>query len=181
MTPRMRLRAATRVEHASVDELFSHFDAASPGGYRALLAAQAGAFLPMEDALDAAGVGQLLADWNLRRRGDRLSADLVDLGVPRPAPVSPPPFTNESQMLGGLYVLEGSRLGGSVLSSQTSAGAPVRFLTAKAGQGAWRRLLALLDERLASPFALEAAVEAARASFCCFERSARCVMEPVRA
>ena len=177
----MRLRAATRVEHASVDQLFSDFDAASPGGYRALLAAQAGAFLPIEDALDAAGAGRLLSDWDSRRRGGALSADLIDLGVPRPEPVSAPHFTGDPEMLGGLYVLEGSRLGGSLLSSRTSAGAPVRFLTAQPGKGAWRRLLDLLDDRLAHPLALDAAVEAARASFQCFERSARFVMEPVRA
>lgn len=177
----MRLRAATRVEHASVDELFSHFDAASLGGYRALLAAQAGAFLPIEEALDTAGAARLLADWKLRRRGGQLAADLIDLGVPCPAPISPPSFASDPEMLGGLYVLEGSRLGGSLLSSRTSPGAPVRFLTAQAGKGAWRRLLALLDDRLAQPLALDAAVEAARATFHCFERSARFVMEPVRA
>ena len=181
MTPRTRLRAATRLEHASVDQLYSRFDASCPRGYGALLVAQAGAFLPIEDALDAAGAGRLLEDWPDRRRADQLSADLAELGVPRPAPLPPPPFASDFALLGGLYVLEGSRLGGSILSSRAPAGAPSRFLRAEAAAGAWRSLLALLDDQLGHRFALDSAIAAARATFRCFERSARFVLEPVLA
>ena len=181
MTPRTRLRAETRIEHASVDKLYSRFDLSSPEGYRALLAAQAAAFLPIEDALDAAGAGRLLEDWPRRRRADQLSADLAELGVPCPAPLVPPHFATDFELLGGLYVLEGSRLGGSILSSRVPPGAPSRFLRAEGGAGAWRSLLALLDVCLDRPLALDAAVAAARATFRCFERSARFVMEPVLA
>lgn len=179
VTPRAHLRAATRPDHEAVDRIFSQFDLARMDGYRSLLVAQASAHLAMEDALGRAGAARLLDDWPGRRRADLLRADLADLGAPTAPPVVPPGFAGESEIFGGLYVLEGSRLGGALLSSRVPPGAPARFLTAPQATGAWRKLVGLLDLRLACPSALEAAVRSARACFECFALAGRQELETV--
>ena len=105
------------------------------------------------------------------RRAGLLEADLADLGVARPEPVEAPRFDTPAALLGGLYVLEGSRLGGAVLRRRLPPGAVSRFLGAAAPDGAWTRLLALLEDKLDRGDELAAAVEVARAVFRCFERA----------
>ena len=141
--------------------------------------AQASAHLGVESALDEAGAAAVLPDWPERRRADLVRADLAELGAELPRPAAAPEFRNEAQLLGGIYVLEGSRLGGSVLSSRIAAGAPARFLRADAKPGAWRNLLILLADRLKGDPDLEMAAAAARACFACFEQAALLELEPV--
>ena len=129
MTPRSPLRDLTRAEHEAVDRLHTRFDLSQAAGYRAFLSAQASAFLAIEAALYSAGAADLVEDWPERRRSELLKADLAELGINPPRGQAPPlPF--EADLLGGIYVLEGSRLGGAVLSSRHPAGAPSRFLAA---------------------------------------------------
>lgn len=177
MIARSRLREATRAEHAAVDALFSRFDLSQAAGYRSFLRATASAHLGIEAALDAAGAARLVADWPERRRGDLLRADLADLGIKAGEGIAPPAFSSEAEVLGGIYVVEGSRLGGALLSSRIAPGTPARFLTAPARPGAWRNLLVLLDRHLDDPAQLELAVSAARACFRRFERAAISEME----
>lgn len=179
MTPRSQLREQTRPEHEAVDRLFSRFDLAQTAGYRSFLCALARAHLGIEEGLDAAGAASLVADWPERRRADLLRADLADLGIEAPRSAGTPSLATEAEMLGAIYVIEGSRLGGAVLSSRLAGEAPARFLAARARPGAWRQLLALLDARLDDPASLGSAVAAARACFRCFERSAVTQMEPL--
>lgn len=170
MTPRLWIRETTRNEHARVDRLFSRFDLAETAGYRSLLAAHATAHLAIEAALDAAGASAIVDDWDKRRRADLLRADLLDLGVSAAlAPDPAPRFRSDAEVLGGVYVIEGSRLGGTILAGRLPAGAPRRFLTAPGAVGAWRKLQALLDDRLQDKPMLGAAVEAARSCFRAFE------------
>jgi heme oxygenase len=169
---RSRLRAATRREHATVDRLFSRFDLSRRDGYRAFLTATAAAHLGIEEALEAAGVGKVVGDWPQRRRAALLNADLEALGGTAPPPVPPPQLASEAEILGTLYVLEGSRLGGSLLSKRIGERAPARFLSAPARSGAWRELLRLLDESLDSGAKLDEAVAAARACFRCYALAA---------
>jgi heme oxygenase len=166
---RSRLRDATRREHGAVDAAFSRFDLSRAGEYAAFLSRQAAAHLPTERALDQAGAGTILPDWAARRRAGLLEADLAELGVARPAPIAPPVFDTEAALLGGLYVLEGSRLGAAVLRRRLAAETPARFLAAASPQGAWPGLLTLLEERLSREGELDEAVGAARAVFRCFE------------
>ncbi len=168
MSARTALRTATRAEHDRVDAEFSAHDLNSRDGYARFLRAQAAAHLPVERAIEAAGATDLLPDWAARRRADALLADLAELGV---APAAEENFTigrGEASLLGAIYVLEGSRLGGAVLRRQISAGLPARFLSPGA-PGAWRSLTDRLDERLRSPAAIDEAIASARAVFACFE------------
>ena len=173
MSARAALRAATMDDHERVDRLFSRFDLSATESYGRFLTAQAAAHLPIEAALEAAGAGQLVADWEQRKRSHLLQADLAELGIGIPAPVEPPPLPGAQAVLGALYVLEGSRLGGAVLKRGLPAAAPERFLGAEQAPGAWRKLLAKLEESLYEPALVEAASQTAREVFRRFEDAGR--------
>ncbi|HEY6917186.1 MAG TPA: biliverdin-producing heme oxygenase [Allosphingosinicella sp.] len=188
MSPRQELRAATADEHERVDRLFSMFDLGTDEGYRAFLSAQAWAYLPVEKALDTAGAARLIDDWRERRRAHLLLADLEELGAGRMESSAQshrgvPVFSaregceRDAAILGALYVLEGSRLGGAVLKRRLPPGMPVRFLGTPQSPGAWRKLLEILDECLYEPERLAVAVGTARDVFMRFESGGRRVLE----
>lgn len=178
MKARAALRAATAREHARVDAAFSRFHLASETGYRDFLLAQAGALLTVEQALDRGGAAEILTDWPERRRGDLLRADLAQLNVTVPEPFSAPDFLSiKAPLLGAIYVLEGSRLGGAVLKKAVPSHYPRRFLEARQAAGSWRKLLQTLDDFLTRPGDLDAAVSAAKEVFARFERAANAHLE----
>lgn len=178
MKARAALRRATADAHRRVDALFSRFELASEAGYRDFLLAQAHGFLPVEGGLDASGADRVLADWPDRRRGALLRADLAELNVTLPEPFTAPDFiSGKASMLGAIYVLEGSRLGGAVLNKSVPGHFPRRFLEARQAAGSWRKLLQTLDEFLIRPVDLDAAVLAAKEVFARFERGAIAQLE----
>ena len=65
---RERLRAATAPCHAAVDEAYSGYALDTVEGYRGFLLAHARALVPLEEALERAGIETLLPDWPVRRR-----------------------------------------------------------------------------------------------------------------
>ena len=177
MSARAALRAATVDDHTRVDQLFSQLDLASDDDYLLFLKAQAAAHLPIEAALDAAGVAALLPDWPQRRRGELLAADLAELGAELPELIASPRIKGDASMWGALYVLEGSRLGGALLKRGLSDHAPCRFLAAPQQAGAWRKLLAKLEECLYEPVRVGEACDTARQVFRRFELSGRRYLE----
>ena len=181
MTARAKLRAATAADHERVDRLFCAFDLSQTDHYRRFLAAQAAAFLPLEAALDAAGAGAILSDWEARRRGDLLRADLHDLGTPEPPPLEPPALPDAPAILGAVYVLEGSRLGGALLKRALPTSAPRRFLDANQAPGSWRKFLEKLDKYLYRSQLLEAAAGTASEVFYRFEAGGLRYLETERA
>jgi heme oxygenase len=176
-SPRFALRAATAAAHARVDSLYSRLDLSRPGDYGRFLASHAAAFIPIEEALAAAGADALIPSWSRRRRSKALLDDLTALGVTAPTSKPAPPFDDSAAVLGGLYVLEGSRLGGAVLVRGVAAGLPTAFLAPET-TSSWRAVTTLLDARLATPFALAKATSAANAVFSVFEHCARATLEP---
>ena len=123
---RQRLRRATRVAHARLDALIT--DAGfleNRQQYGRYLEATWTARKPAELSLDASGVTALYAAWPERSVCDALSQDIDDIAPSRPienprwdrprAPLSP------GQMLGILYVLEGSALGAQLLERRVAA------------------------------------------------------------
>ena len=169
MSARAALRAGTAAEHERVDRLFSGLNFGRADDYRRFLLAQAAAYLPIEAALDAAGAEALLDDWSSRRRAPLLFADLGEMGLAAPAPSAAPSFVNPAQMLGAIYVLEGSRLGGALLKRGIGEGLPRRFLDAPQKPGSWRKLLDNMERFLYRSDQLEAAVGAAKSVFQGFE------------
>lgn len=167
---REALRSATADLHARVDDVFSAADLADPAGYRRFLLAQASAHISIETDLDRDGAQDVLDDWPARRRAHLIESDLAGLGVDPPAAVAPIDFANEAALLGGIYVLEGSRLGGALLGRSVPPSLPSSFL--KAGDpAAWRRLLATLEEQLRDEADVDDAIVSARRVFMQFERS----------
>ena len=170
---RAALRARTRALHDDVDRRFGGFDLACPDNYARFLRAHAAAFLPVEAALETAGIVDLLPDWPARRRGERLRADLIAMDVPLPpALASPPRLGSEAALLGAAYVLEGSRLGGALLARQVAPGLPRDYLAAPQPPGGWRMLLEKLEATLYDEDRIAAATIAASAVFASFAAAA---------
>lgn len=174
-SPRFALKAATAEAHERLDALFSRFDLGSRAAYGDFLLAQAGAFASVEAALHRAGAAALIPDWADRRRATALETDLAAMNLAPPAALTSPVFEGEAAILGGVYVLEGSRLGGAMLVRTVADGLPKTFLS-PGNPAAWRAFVAGLDERLSSPAALTAAVASATAVFEVFAASARNVL-----
>ncbi|MEO5598991.1 MAG: biliverdin-producing heme oxygenase [Novosphingobium sp.] len=166
------LRAATSAAHDQVDALLSDYDLGDPANYGRFLGIQAAVFLPIEQALDAAGAAAVIPDWPDRRRGALLCEDIAALGIELPAPIEAPKFTTSDGILGGVYVLEGSRLGGSMLARSVGAGLPQRFLSGSPLRGGWKSLLSLLEHNLQSVVQREQAANSAIQTFGCFFRAA---------
>jgi heme oxygenase len=117
---RGHLREATRPAHARLDAAFGALDLTSRVGYRAFLEATAAALIPLEQTLESSGIVEAFSEWPCRVRRHALRADLAALGgTARPLPL-PAPFEPD-EMLGVLYVLEGSRLGARVLIETVAA------------------------------------------------------------
>ncbi len=171
LTVRTRLRAATADAHERVDRAFSRFDWTRREDYARFLQAQARALLPLERALDAGAGPSLAIGWAERKRGTALLADLAALGTTAPNGDNLAPIAARAAALGTIYVLEGSRLGGSLIKRSVPTEFPAAFL-APGPEGGWRALLAVLEARLADEGALAEATGAARDAFARFERSA---------
>ena len=186
MTARQTLRAATAADHERVDALFSAFDLQTREGYRAFLTAQAEPLLSTEAELEGVGIAALVPDWPERRRGLFLIEDLAELcSCESRSPAAPNGSSGlllsqehtDAALLGALYVLEGSRLGGKLLARSVPAHLPKRFLAPPQKPGAWAKLLEMLDQFLYEPARIDAAVGAARDVFLRFEHGAKRVLE----
>lgn len=171
MTAHAALRAATRAAHDQVDAAYAQWDLKDRDDYAAFLRAHATAFVPVEAALGAAGIDAHVADWRERQRTSLLLADLADLGIALPAP-DPFDFANPAEMLGGAYVLEGSRLGGAMLRKSVAPDLPTRFLSPSSRTGHWRDFLAMLEHSLISDVQRNQAVVGAHKVFDQFLRAA---------
>lgn len=165
------LRTATAEAHARVDLAFGAFELGDSAGYAAFLRAQAMSFLPVEAALDRAGAADLLPDWPERRRAELLRRDLVTMGLAAPGSDTRVAFGSAAAILGAIYVLEGSRLGGRMLARAVPPEFPQLFLAAGSST-LWRRLISVLDKQLVSPDDQADAIAAARQVFALFERGA---------
>ena len=135
------LREQTAPDHAAVDRAFAAFDLADRDAYGRLLLAHASVTPVVEAALAR---GSTLPAW--RPRSMLVFADLDALRIAPPRPLSFGPIKSRAAHLGALYVLEGSRLGGKLLSGRVSAGLPVTYLSDGHLPGEWRKFLQRLDE-----------------------------------
>lgn len=165
------LRAATAPDHARVDRAFGLFDLADRDDYAAFLQGQAHAFLPIEAAIDDADPRDVLPDWPERRRASLLRADLAALGVTQPGTGEIGLFRSREDILGAIYVLEGSRLGGRMLARSVPAGLPRSFIDTS-DSIRWRNLIEVLDKLLITDDQLRSATAAARRAFALFEDGA---------
>jgi heme oxygenase len=134
------LRSATAPEHEAVDAAFGGFDLTDTKAYGRFLGAHARALPAVEAVL--AGVAGLPP---LRSRTALLAADLaaLDLPVPPPLPFAAP--QDQASAFGMAYVIEGSRLGGGMLSKRIAPSMPRAYLAATHLPGEWRAFGQALD------------------------------------
>lgn len=187
---RARLREATREVHERLHHLPA-FAALARGridlaGYRRLLARLHGFHAPVERRLrDAARHGRSCGiDPRDHARAPLLEADLLHLGLDRPALgriprcASLPGLGSAGRLLGCLYVLEGSRLGGRQLARGLDrllgpGEADGRRFLAGGGEAPgepWRRCCAAIERHGSGDDARAAEMAAAaRETFACFE------------
>lgn len=176
MTAHAALRDATRQAHDRLDRRFSALNLSALDDYADFLRAHAAALLPVECSLERHGAPTLLPDWHDIKRGEALQSDLATLGLCSPVQEEAPDFDNRPELLGGLYVLEGSRLGGKILHKAAGEGFPTRFLASRAPAGHWRAFVGMLDEMLKSDTDRAAAQASAVRTFVCFELAARRIL-----
>lgn len=168
MTLRDRLRAETHADHERVDAAFGSCDFADSDGYRRFLTAQAAAWKTLEPMLDGGSLDRAAA----------LAADLDALGI------VPPPALDEANLppagsLGMRYVLEGSRLGSTVLLRELEARSPTmaatasRYLVESARLDGWRALSGRLQSPRRDDDGEATIVNDARRVFALFERAWR--------
>ncbi|WP_440221565.1 biliverdin-producing heme oxygenase [Dokdonella sp. MW10] len=177
-----RLREATRAEHARAEaapvmrDLFSKgLDQARYGGLlTALYALYAGWEADHAEFVRRIG-GR--PGWIYRSRAGALARDLEALGLPVPARFASPalPFDGAA-CWGMLYVIEGSTLGGRIITARLQACMPdvdaMRFFSLGASEPVrWPRFQRVLDEVLADERSVTRAVAGARAFFAAFAAS----------
>lgn len=151
-----------------MDEAFGRFDLAEEASYRAFLTAHARVVPSVEAWLDAHQPADMHG-WMAARRWPVLKADLAALGIEPPAPV---PFTMAADIAsacGVTYVLEGSRMGGALLSRRVAPGLPAAYLGAPSQVALWREFFASLDRHLPTQDAVDHACRAAIQTFSLFQ------------
>lgn len=119
------LRRATAAQHARLDGALDFApERLDRARYTRFLRATAELVLPLEEALAALpAFNARLPDAARRRKRALLEADLAALGADAPlAPAAVPAIGDEAAAFGAAYVLEGSMLGGAVLSRSLGPG-----------------------------------------------------------
>jgi len=168
------LRIGTADLHAQVDAHFSCAFDGDAADYAGFLAEMAAVLLPLERALERAGIHMIVPDWEERRRARMLLDDLRVLGVTPPRAATPPPVEGEARQFGIVYVLEGSRLGGTLLlkraigHSDPRVRAATHYLSHGVGRGLWSSFLPRLEASPAVARAPDEAVAGARSAFALF-------------
>ena len=185
---RTRLRAETAAAHERM-HVHPGFAAAAAGtiersDYLRLLARLYGFHRPFEDIVrQAEGVTGAGLDVEARARSPLLLADLRALGFDQEAianvPLWPAPmrFASEGSLLGALYVLEGSTLGGvqiaralkACVSDETGAGRSFFLGHGRRHGEMWAEFLRKLEALSEQAPQVEAAISAAIATFDAFE------------
>lgn len=170
------LKTACAALHAEVDALFSRFDLGESQDYGRFLQAHAAVVLPLERALDHAGMSRQLPDWPGRRRAAALVHDLSLLQVDLPVPTLVHPLGSPAWLWGAAYVLEGSKLGGAVLARRVPSGIAAHYLRAQASAPSWPLFLSVLEEALSAGDQTEL-VLSAQATFTLFKNAAQRQLE----
>lgn len=145
--PQNELRKRTADLHEALDAKMSRHDLSDPVGYTRFLSVMAKGFGPIEDWL---GAHWQFAPQSVAfvRRLPLIQADLQALGEELPTADADfdPGDGGRSELLGLLYVLEGSRLGAKVLKTRVAPGLPTAFLGDNEPLLAWRTLLLQIDD-----------------------------------
>lgn len=162
------LRARTAAAHDRVDTAFSDYDLADRAHYGAFLTAHARA-LPAAEAF----IARHPALPRSRPRTTLLAEDLAALDLALPAPLASLEGDCAPYAWGVQYVVEGSRIGGSLLARRVAPGLPVAYLGARHEPGEWRAFGHALDAEAARYDSdwIDAAASGAAACFDLYARA----------
>jgi heme oxygenase len=164
------LQRHTRHLHDALDQRLVLSNLASRTGYIDYLLINR-ACVPIEHALERAGIEQVLPDWERRRRRNALLTDLDALGVPPPSDAALAIDSDVGSLLGWSYVLEGSRLGAGVIlqtvmaSSERDIARATGFLRHGVGERLWESFKVELQKINLQPLAIAMACTGAAAAF----------------
>ena len=166
------IREATCDSHRRLDLALSWLDLAQPRYYAGFLRSQADALFPLEHALEAGGIAEILPDWPQRARSAALEQDLTLMDVSA-TPFPAPRFDGPAQMLGAMYVLEASRMGARVmlarLAQQSDTSHATAYLKHGFGKRFWPTFLAVLESHPVAQADTASVVKGAELSFAMFE------------
>ena len=167
---RQILREATMESHQRVDAIYAGFALDSAVDYRAFLTAHAKAV----GGLEAAAQPDV-------PRLPLLAQDLSALDLPMPDPLPLEAKAADGFHWGLRYALEGSRLGGAMLSRQVAPGLPKAYLSAAHGKGEWVAFQQALDSAALDGGEgwLDDAVQGAQAAFALFAQAGQGVDQAV--
>ncbi len=170
MSAHVILKARTAASHAAIDTDFSRFDLECRESYIGFLLTHA-RVLPGIEATLAEEIGLPL--W--RQRTDLLAEDLRALGYGLPEIVTVSTVSALPEKFGLLYVLEGSRLGGHVLSRRAGRAFPKQFLSAVHLPGEWLAFKEALENRAGVEESswLEGVIDGANRGFALYAHSIR--------
>lgn len=171
LSARQTLRLATAAHHERVDRAFGSFDLSDRAQYKRFLLAQADAHIAVETRIEESGAEDVMPDWPQRRRSALLLQDLAALGMEWIERREELELSAPGALLGAIYVLEGSRLGGSLVARSVPDAFPRRFLT-QADSKRWQHLIQVLDTLLVTDEKRDAAIATARRVFTFFEAAA---------
>jgi heme oxygenase (biliverdin-IX-beta and delta-forming) len=166
------LRGATHTHHERVDRLVDLQRLQEPSHYARVLRVLE-AFLAGWEPAVAAALPPARQEWlRLRSRRPFLQQDLRALRVAPGTAARMPGFASEAAAWGAIYVMEGSALGGQVISRtlarrglSPATGAAYFHGWGDATSAMWREVRGLLASHLDSPRAIAQAWEGARATF----------------
>ncbi|KQS65542.1 hypothetical protein ASG39_10090 [Rhizobium sp. Leaf371] len=170
------LRESTADAHAALDDMIGAFDSLS--SYKTYLRGMSAFRLPVETMLADRTWPEDLDLWSKQAFGALIRADLADLDIAADEAVPVPPIgAAREDMLGMLYVLEGSALGARLLYRRAQAlglradfGA--RHLAAQAEKSdRWPRFLHLLES--IDAIEIDRVANASRATFTVAETAFR--------
>ena len=165
-----QLRSRTHHLHQRIDRRFDLAAISTEMGYPAFLLAS-WPFASIEVALERAGIHAILPDWDKRRRREALACDLRHCGIEPPCLNRLEIAQDRGALLGWSYVLEGSRLGASMilqaLNKSTEPARAAHFLHHGEGEHLWRSFKTALSTIDRDPPAISRACEGAQLAFHC--------------
>jgi heme oxygenase len=173
VTRRFRLRERTSHAHAAVDHLIGPFRSAAD--YERYVLGLYAFRIPLETKLAATAWPELFGHWRPQPIGQALRADMDDLRLtPRIVAESPDRPGGIEDLLGLLYVLEGSALGAQILYRRAqdlgfTSTCGARHLALQSGVDSWREFIAILERH--EPLEFESVVAASIANFCAAEQA----------
>ncbi|HEX7790995.1 MAG TPA: biliverdin-producing heme oxygenase [Afipia sp.] len=172
------IREATQMSHSRLDVALAKLDLAIPLYYEGFLRSQAEALFPIEAALEACGIENLIPDWTQRVRTPALERDLTTLNMTcNPLPL--PDFRSAAEMFGAVYVLEASRMGARVMLARLAEHPDSEAMNATAylrhgfGKRFWPSFLTLLETHPAPQNDTAGVVHGAEIAFAMFETALR--------